>query len=76
MCLYVTNLQNSATCGPGGRFRSSPTEGSDVTNSSLSVESINNLNGTVVNCIDVTNNIHIASDDICITGKFVIATHM
>ena len=71
MCLYVTNLQNSETCGPGGRFRSSPTEGSDATNSSLSVDPItDDLNRTVVNCTDVTNNIQIGSDNICITGTF------
>ena len=72
LCRYQIGTPDiEDTCGPEGRFISSRTEGSsDITNSSLSVTLSNDLNGTLVECIDAAiagRNI-IASYNICVVG--------
>ena len=69
-CLYRTSdPDNTETCGPERRFTSSQTEMSeDINNSSLSVVSItNDLNGTVVECVNGLDDT-IGSFKICIIG--------
>ena len=59
------------SCGPEWRFTSSRTEGSsDITNSSLSVTLTDDLNGTLVECIDaaVAGGNIIAFYNICVIG--------
>ena len=57
--------------GPERRFTSSQTEGSsDITNSSLSVTLTDDLNETLVECIDagVAGGNIIASYNVCVIG--------
>ena len=69
-CLYSSSGRQPEMCGPGERFTSSQTDvNGDINNSSLSVDSITvDLNGTLVECRDVNNDL-IDSDNICIVGK-------
>ena len=71
VCVYRSgNPDVTDTCGPDGRFTSSRTDMSqDINNSSLSVVSItNDLNGTLIECSDVNNEL-IDSYSICIVGR-------
>ena len=70
MSLYSSSGRQPDMCGPGERFTSSQTDvNGDINNSSLSVDSITvDLNGTLVECRDVNNDL-IDSDNICIVGK-------
>ena len=74
VCTYLSasGAQDPDTCGPDGRFISSPTEGSETAaNSSLSVVSITeDLNGTMVECNNVTD--IIGSKTICIRGIMLV----
>ena len=72
VCIYhigIPDIEDS--CGPQRRFTSSHTEeSSGITNSSLSVTLTDDLNGTLVECIDATvacGDI-IASYNICVIG--------
>ena len=74
-CVYFSSDPEPEMCGPDNRFTSSQTDvNGDINNSSLSVDSITvDLNGTLVECANVTNNL-IGSQDICIVGKVTLLT--
>ena len=79
VCSYQIGTSNiKDSCGPENSFISSQTEGSsNINNSSLSVTLTDDLNETLVECIDgtVANGDPIGSHNICVIGRHEVITN-
>ena len=74
-CSYSRSTSSPDMCGPDDRFMSSRTEGSsDINNSSLSVTLTDDLNETLVECLDSTviNANATGSYNICVIGNNLV----
>ena len=68
-CEYLAFNRVESRCGPDERFRSFQSEGGDIFNSSLRVDSVTvELNETVVQCGTGPSSV-VGSSSICIVGE-------
>ena len=71
-CIHSHSLLQVRTCGPNNEFVLSPSgrDGSNYTSTMTTTSSISSsLNGTIVQCAELTPSNVIGSEEICITGE-------